>query len=570
VSGTVVNTGAFSGSSALVFESGGLYQHDRNGGSIPTATWATGSGCLIRGASSTAPGNANQNFYNFTWDCPSQSAGLNAAWSGNTIGGDVTVLNSGTSQFRMSNNTAHLAPITIVGNAVVGGGALTATGSSGAATYTIYVLGDVIVTAGNLGLSRGSGGIATWYVDGDVSVSNATLQTSNSQSRLVLTGTTPQSLLLTSVIVTGGVNMDIDTGAVVFMGSSAFSSSGTLTVRSGGTLFSGHPNGFDENFSSTPVMASPEADFGFNGSEAQSTGFRVPGAMKRLIIENPAGVTLGRAVTVSDSVHFVAGTLALGSYSLTAGGVAGATPSAYVLTNGAGELVIPGVGAVTAHFPVGSPTSYAPVWITNSGTVDTFFVSVSDDAGTSDPRVNLKWELNEGTGGGSDAVVQFGWMASAEDVAFAANRGANAKIFNLSDTAEAGAGDYTAQFALEPYTLSRGSFTAFSPYAVGNFTGGVSDVRGPAVVPTAFALGSNYPNPFNPTTTISYDVPTTANVSLMIYDALGQRVTDLVAGEHVPGFYSVQWDASGFASGVYYYRLVAGDFIEVKKMMLVR
>jgi len=266
----------------------------------------------------------------------------------------------------------------------------------------------------------------------------------------------------------------------------------------------------------------------------------------------------------------VAGTLALGSNSLTAGGVTGATPSAYVLTSGSGELVIPAVGALTAHFPVGSPTSYAPVWITNSGTVDTFFVSVTDDPGTSDPRVNLKWELNEGTAGGSDAVVKFGWMSYAEDVAFAADRAANAKIFNLSDTAETGAGAYTAQFATEPYTLSRAGFTAFSPYAVGNFTGGVSDVPAPAALPTAFALGSNYPNPFNPATTISYDVPTTANVSIKIYDALGQRVGDLVGGEHVPGFYSVVWDASGFASGVYYYRIVAGDFTQVKKMMLVR
>jgi len=59
-------------------------------------------------------------------------------------------------------------------------------------------------------------------------------------------------------------------------------------------------------------------------------------------------------------------------------------------------------------------------------------------------------------------------------------------------------------------------------------------------------------------------------VSIKIYDALGQRVSDLVEGEHVPGFYSVQWDASSCASGVYYYRIVAGDFVQVKKMMLVR
>ena len=58
-------------------------------------------------------------------------------------------------------------------------------------------------------------------------------------------------------------------------------------------------------------------------------------------------------------------------------------------------------------------------------------------------------------------------------------------------------------------------------------------------------------------------------MALTIYDALGRRVSQLVDSEHVPGFYKVQWDASGKASGVYYYRIVAGDFVSVKKIMLV-
>ena len=85
-----------------------------------------------------------------------------------------------------------------------------------------------------------------------------------------------------------------------------------------------------------------------------------------------------------------------------------------------------------------------------------------------------------------------------------------------------------------------------------------------------FALEQNYPNPFNPETVIRYDIPSASRVMITIYDALGRRVTQLVDRDHVPGFYKAEWNASGMASGVYYYRIVAGDFVSVKKMMLVR
>jgi hypothetical protein len=161
-------------------------------------------------------------------------------------------------------------------------------------------------------------------------------------------------------------------------------------------------------------------------------------------------------------------------------------------------------------------------------------------------------------------------MAAAENGAFAADRAGNAMIYDLTDTTEGGSGDYTGQFASEPYTLARGGFTGFSPFAVGNFSGGTTSVDGTEELPRVFALEQNYPNPFNPATIIRYDIPTAAHVLITIYDALGRRVTQLVDREHVPGFYKAQWNAAGVASGVYYYRIVAGDFVSVKKMMLVR
>jgi len=89
-------------------------------------------------------------------------------------------------------------------------------------------------------------------------------------------------------------------------------------------------------------------------------------------------------------------------------------------------------------------------------------------------------------------------------------------------------------------------------------------------IPSTFALYQNYPNPFNPATTISYDLPVRAKVKLVIYNLLGQEVATLVNGEQEPGRYNVRFDASGLPSGIYFYRLEAGKFVDVKKMILVK
>jgi enterochelin esterase family protein len=100
---------------------------------------------------------------------------------------------------------------------------------------------------------------------------------------------------------------------------------------------------------------------------------------------------------------------------------------------------------------------------------------------------------------------------------------------------------------------------------------------GPAVgvqeehrVPTAFTLYQNYPNPFNPNTTIRYGLPERFHVTLTIYNMLGQQVGTLVQGEQEAGYHEAVFDASGLASGVYLYRLQAGDFVEAKKFVVLK
>ena len=88
--------------------------------------------------------------------------------------------------------------------------------------------------------------------------------------------------------------------------------------------------------------------------------------------------------------------------------------------------------------------------------------------------------------------------------------------------------------------------------------------------PIRYHLAQNYPNPFNPTTTILFDIPSKSFVTLKIFDLLGNEVATLVAEELTPGTYSKQWNAAGFASGVYFYQLTAGSFVKTKKLILLQ
>ncbi len=98
------------------------------------------------------------------------------------------------------------------------------------------------------------------------------------------------------------------------------------------------------------------------------------------------------------------------------------------------------------------------------------------------------------------------------------------------------------------------------------------------VVPKEFSLSQNYPNPFNPTTTIRYSIPLSSRVNISVYNLLGQVVDVIVNEEQSAGWKEVKWNASGFASGMYFYKLTAlqkdggqaGNFVETKKMIVVK
>ena len=105
------------------------------------------------------------------------------------------------------------------------------------------------------------------------------------------------------------------------------------------------------------------------------------------------------------------------------------------------------------------------------------------------------------------------------------------------------------------------------PNPTGNPTG-ISNINSQA--PDRFSLSQNYPNPFNPVTNIEFSVPHSGLVNIAVYDALGREIETLVNDDLNPGTYNAAWDASGYNSGVYFYRFTSASFTETKKMILVK
>jgi len=111
----------------------------------------------------------------------------------------------------------------------------------------------------------------------------------------------------------------------------------------------------------------------------------------------------------------------------------------------------------------------------------------------------------------------------------------------------------------------------------GTFSGDGTFCNGPVaveidtiLVPGKFELSQNYPNPFNPSTKIIWQSPVSSQVTLKVYDVLGNEVATLVNEEKTAGSYEVEFDGSHLSSGIYFYELRAGEFVQTKKLILMK
>ncbi|MCK5738143.1 T9SS type A sorting domain-containing protein, partial [bacterium] len=115
-----------------------------------------------------------------------------------------------------------------------------------------------------------------------------------------------------------------------------------------------------------------------------------------------------------------------------------------------------------------------------------------------------------------------------------------------------------------------GSGNGHHIYAAVSYAGDTAVNDSPVVAPLSFQLFNNYPNPFNPATSIKFAIPSAEFVSVKVFNVNGQEVATLVNGELTAGYHSFTWDASNVSSGVYLYQIIAGEYSATHKMLLTK
>jgi predicted GH43/DUF377 family glycosyl hydrolase len=209
--------------------------------------------------------------------------------------------------------------------------------------------------------------------------------------------------------------------------------------------------------------------------------------------------------------------------------------------------------------PVGSPGSWDDTWaslpfVLFDGSIYHMWYSGSNGTG-------FDWSIGYATSSDGrhwdkdtthNPVLEPGLSGSWDDTYV----GQSSVIFNNDST---------------QFNMWYGGGTGFAIGEIGYATAPISGIKVlDKNLPNDYVLHQNYPNPFNPTTNIEFSISKSGFVALKVYNILGEEVANLVSEQLTPGKYKYDWDASALASAVYLYRLEAGDYVEVKKMVLMK
>jgi len=314
--GLFVNKGVIETLGTLTFIDGAVYEHARDGGSVPTATWEVGSTALFTGITGTAPDNRGQDYYNLTFNTPNLTSNRDLDLDGHTISGDITVISTGLARWQLVGGSS--GTVTIMGDVIVQDGQFATQGTGSATDVIVDHYGNIDVTGGNFSVSRGSQGsgtgTTTWYLHtGNFSMSNATTQNSNptpGNAKFVFANAGGvQSLMLSNVTYGGGgLSIQVDSAATVDINTSEIGGNGIFTLSDEATLATAHVDGVAGSLQTTgTVTLSQESNFTFNGTAAQVTSTLMPDTLNNLTIDNAAGVTLSQETEINGVLSLVAG-----------------------------------------------------------------------------------------------------------------------------------------------------------------------------------------------------------------------------------------------------------------------
>ncbi len=601
VNGTLQSAGTVTATGTIIFSSTGVYKHNWSAGTVgtvPTATWNDGS--LVEVINMTGSGattklqGCSQSFYDFKWNCPSQSQPVYIRGdSFRPIRHNFTMQSTGTGSVEVSGVEVSPWRLDFTNFIQTGGTFTLSRNMSGAPNYTINVAGNFTMTGG-------------------------TLTTSAAYATMNFNGTTgTQTFSKTGGTLSGTINFTVANGSTLDVGSSVITGSGSFNLNSGGTLVTANANGITSSGSSGSIQVSGTrtyntgANYVYNGSAGQAAGNGLPATVKSITINTPGGISGTIPTTVdgyynslNNYIEIATSGNNISSYSISMttptllptrvnrqwalGGTFGGTKTiTFFWTDtddggfdwtGKTPAVWIGTKKYVGTYDVSGTTNYVTVVVDANFSKGTYQIGQDTQDGT------LPIELSSFTATiTAQYFVQLHWITQSETDAlgYLVFRSADAilahaiqvsPLINATNTTTTASYIFTDSevssgtwyYWLQSLDLN-GSFTYYGPVLAN-----VSQEQGGEApgIPVSTGISTVFPNPFNPNVTIKYDLKESLPVSFSIYNVRGQMVYSADLGTRLAGVHHLTWDAKGLAAGVYMIRMRAGDKLYGSKAVL--
>ena len=346
---------------------------------------------------------------------------------------------------------------------------------------------------------------------------------------------------------------------------------GSFTLNTGSTLKIGSPDGISlaDTLGNIRVAGtrtfSEDANYEYKSNVPQIFGDGLPTTVNGFAVNNPNGFSLSGNMNVNGSLSMMNGDLDLNGNTITLGSNASLTETAGNTVKGStGKLIttsdlnapsgvnVGGLGSViTSSANLGS-TTVERYHYTPSGGGAQGISRVYNLIPTNNTNLNATLKLNydESELNGIDEI-KLGLYKSAGG--------------SDNTWAELGGSVNTSQNSVE---LS--GINDFAYFTLGDVDSPLPIEEENESLPQSFSISQNFPNPFNPSTVIKYQVPENTFVTITIYDVLGNEISKLVNQQQTPGYYSASFDGFGLSSGLYICTMKAGNFTASNKMILIK
>jgi gliding motility-associated-like protein len=353
VNGTISNSGTITGvNGSLFFNPASAYIHNRDGGSIPEATWNVTSSCIVTGITGTMPSGLEQAFGNFIWNCTGQTSAVDLQGAKTTVNGNMSV-SSTNGQVLHLNSNAGSSTLTVKGDFSISGASTILNLTNGLSYETVHVEGNFIMTGGSLTGSNGT-------PEGDAAI--------------VFNKSGTQTFTKTGGTISQDVNFYVSSGSILDVGTSVIDgSTGDFVLNSGATLITANSDGISLNGPTGSIQVTGArvfnsgANYTYNGTVPQITGSGLPITVNDLTIDNPSGVTLSGDVSVSNNLVMSQGNVTTGTSTLF---LSNSLVGSLLYTSGTviGNLKrsISTTLFTDYLFPVGTAASYRPASISFS------------------------------------------------------------------------------------------------------------------------------------------------------------------------------------------------------------